>query len=187
MVWFTKTQFKINFQIFCDPPMVKSLIWTLTFLAQVYMSHLEFLLCLLPFLSALYFSVVQQLVQDISTPWFYCHSCTLSWCLVPWAHIGDVFSHQCLLRVQSQTSSCGAQLSTAGSNNKYWLICGFAVRILSIPQNQRSRITILMQIPKLESKGLLTNFFSVFLCLLLSNKSGLANYGSKLNLTSFCK
>lgn len=67
--------------------MIKSLIQTLHFSAQVDISQLEF--PLLPLLCVLYFC---SLGQNILTLWF-AGKTMLGHCALPGAHICDVFSH----------------------------------------------------------------------------------------------
>lgn len=67
--WFDSLKFnlKTTYSFSVILPMVKSLIHTLIILAQVGISHLEFLLCLLPILSMLYFCSLLVIVEHFNT------------------------------------------------------------------------------------------------------------------------
>lgn len=61
-----KFNLKTTFRFSVIPPKVKSLIWTRIILAHVGVSHLEFLLCLLPVLSVLCFCSLVVSVERVN-------------------------------------------------------------------------------------------------------------------------
>lgn len=138
--WFDSLKFhlKTTFSFSMIPPMIKSLIQTLYFLAQVGVSHLECFWCLLPVFYAFYFC---SLVLREQTLWFCWHSNAGPPCLAQGSYMWNCQSPWGFLRLQLWylTVSSAAQGPARGVLSYYSLTPELPLRSYLLPGIREAR------------------------------------------------